>query len=72
LAENFEILFSVFHIHVTFIHIFENLLSIEITDAPEKLQLELFDLQYVAVLPSRFNQEALITFYVCSSLSWFS
>jgi hypothetical protein len=23
-------------------------------------------------LPSRFNQEALITFYVCSSLSWFS
>jgi hypothetical protein len=46
--------------HATSICIFENPFSAEVSDAPQKLQLELIELQYDSILHSSFNQEALI------------
>jgi hypothetical protein len=63
MAENFKMRFNDFHSHATDILIFENPFSIEVSDAPEKLQLELNELQYNSILHSSFNQEALITFF---------
>jgi hypothetical protein len=41
----------------------------EVSDAPEKLQIELIELQYDSILHSSFNQEALITFYASLPVS---
>jgi hypothetical protein len=42
-------------------------------DVPEKLQLELIELQYNSILHSSFNQEASITFYASLPVvSWLS
>jgi hypothetical protein len=56
-----------FHSHATNINrygISENPISVEISDIPEKMQLELIELQYDSILCSSFNQEASITLYV--------
>jgi hypothetical protein len=50
LAENFKMRFNDFHSHPTNICIFENPFSIEVCDAPEKLQPELSELQYDSIL----------------------
>jgi hypothetical protein len=72
LAENFKMRFNDFHSHVTNICMFENPFSIEVSDAPENLQLELTELQYDSILHSSFNQEALITFMKQSKLKFHS
>jgi hypothetical protein len=41
LAENFKMIFHDFHSHATNIRIFENTFSIEVSDVPGKLILEL-------------------------------
>jgi hypothetical protein len=43
-----------------------------VSDAPEKYELELIELQYDSILRGIFNQEALITFYVYLPVSRFS
>jgi hypothetical protein len=43
-----------------------------ISDEPEKLQLQLTELQYDSILRSSFKQEAWITFYAALPVSWFS
>jgi hypothetical protein len=62
LAENFKMRFSDFHCYARNICIFENPFSVEVSDAPEKLQLELNEPQYDSILHSSVNQEALIAF----------
>jgi hypothetical protein len=62
LAENFKMRFNGFCSHATNIHIFENLFSVEVNDAPEKLKLKLIELQYDSILHSSFNEKALIAF----------
>jgi hypothetical protein len=52
LAENFKMRITGFCSHATNIHLFENPLSTEVSDAPEKLQLKLTELQYDSVLHS--------------------
>jgi hypothetical protein len=47
LAESFEMRFSAFRSHAVDIRIFENPFFVEVSDAPEKLQLELIELQQV-------------------------
>jgi hypothetical protein len=42
--------------------IFQNPFSVEVSDASEKLNLQLIELQYDSILHCSFNQEALITF----------
>jgi hypothetical protein len=69
LAENFKIRFNDFRSHATNIHIFENPFSVEVSDAPEKLQLELTKLQYDSILHSSFNHEALITSFASLPVS---
>jgi hypothetical protein len=54
------------------IYIFENPFPIEVSDAQEKLQLELIEPQYDSIFHSSFNQEALITFYASLPVSRFS
>jgi hypothetical protein len=66
LAENFKMRFSDFHSHATNISIFENPFSIEVNDTPEKLQVEMVELQYHSILHSSFKQEASIA--VCAPL----
>jgi hypothetical protein len=63
--------FKDFRSHATNIRIFENPFSVEVSDVPEKLKLELTELQYDSILPRSFNQEALITFYVVLPVSRF-
>jgi hypothetical protein len=72
LAKNFQMRFNDFHSHATNIHIFENPFSTEVSDAPEKLQLELTEWQYDSIFHSSFNQVALLTFYASLPESWFS
>jgi hypothetical protein len=72
LAENFKMSFNDFRSHATNMCIFENPFSIDVSDALEKLQLELTELQYDTILCSSFNQEALITFYASLPVSRFS
>jgi hypothetical protein len=55
--------FSDFHTHAANIHTSESPFSIEVSNTPEKLQLELFELQNDSILHSSFNQEALITIH---------
>jgi hypothetical protein len=50
LTENFKMRLNNFCSHATNIHIFENLFSVEVSDVPEKLELELTELQYDSVL----------------------
>jgi len=59
LAEKFKIRFYDFPNHATniCIRIVENPLSVEVSDAPEKLQLELIGLQYDSILRSSFNKK---------------
>jgi len=61
LAENFKMRFRDLYSHATNIHILESPFSVEVSNAPEKLQLELTELQYDSIFHSNFNQEALIT-----------
>jgi hypothetical protein len=61
LAENFEVGLNVFHIHATNICIFENLPSVAVSDALERMQLEVIELQYKSVLHSKFCQEAFVS-----------
>jgi hypothetical protein len=72
LAENFKMRVGDFCSHATNICILENPFSLEISDASEKLQPKLIELQYDSVLRSSFNQEALITSYTSLPASWFS
>jgi hypothetical protein len=69
LAENFKMSFNDFRSHAANIRILENPFSVEISDAPEKLQLELTEVQYDSILHSSFNQEALINFYASLPVS---
>jgi hypothetical protein len=50
LAENFKIRFNDSHCHTTNIRIFENLFSIKVSNAQEKLKLELTEMQYDLIL----------------------
>jgi hypothetical protein len=43
-----------------------------VSDAPEKLQLELIELQYDSILLRSFKWKVLITFYASLAASWFS
>jgi len=72
LAENLKMRFSDFCSRATNIHSFENIFSVEVRDAPEKLQLELTELQLNSILHSNFNWEALINFYTSLAVSWFT
>jgi hypothetical protein len=69
LAENFKMRFNDFHNHATNIHIFEDPFSVEVSDAPEKLQPELTELQHDSILQSSFNQEAFFLLCVFTILS---
>jgi hypothetical protein len=60
LADNFKMRSNDFRSHATNKCIFEDPFSVML---PEKLQLELSELQYDSILRSSFNQEALITLY---------
>jgi hypothetical protein len=51
---------------------FETLFPTEVSDAPEKLKLELNELQYDFTLNSSFNQKVLIAFYAPLPTSRFS
>jgi len=62
LAESFKMRFNDFRSHTANIRIFENTFSVEVSDGPEKLQLEMYELQYHSILRSSFNQGTLITF----------
>jgi len=55
LAENFEMRFNDFHNHAMNIHIFQDSFSVEVTDAPEKLELEFTELQHDSILHTSFN-----------------
>jgi hypothetical protein len=55
LAENFQMRFTDFHSHATNVRIFEKPFFVEVSDAPEKLQLELSELHYDSNLQSGFN-----------------
>jgi hypothetical protein len=56
-AVNFTMRFSDLRSHATNTRIFGNPFSFEGSDAPEKLQLELSELQFDSVLHGSFNQE---------------
>jgi hypothetical protein len=60
-----------FHSHATNTCIFENPLSVEVSDAPEKLQHDLTEL-HGSVLQSSLKQETLVTFYASLPVSHFS
>jgi hypothetical protein len=51
---------------------FETLFLAEVRDAPEKLKLELNELQYDFTLNSSFSQKVLIAFYASLPTSRFS
>jgi hypothetical protein len=61
LAENFEVGLNDFHIYATNICIFENLSSVAVSDALERIQLEANELQYKSLLYSNFYQEAFVS-----------
>jgi hypothetical protein len=69
LAENVKLRFNVLRRHATDKCVFENQFSVEESRPPEKLQLELLELQYDSILRSSFNQEALLTFYASLPVS---
>jgi hypothetical protein len=54
LAENFKMRSNNFSSHATNICIFEKF-SVEVSDAPEKMQFELTELQHITILRSSFN-----------------
>jgi hypothetical protein len=62
LTENFKMGFSDLHSHATNRLIFEKLFPVEVSDTPEKLQLELSELQYDSILHSSVNKETVIGF----------
>jgi len=51
-------IFNVFCSHSTNIHIFGNSCSVEVSDNPGKLQLEITEMQYDSIFHSNINQEA--------------
>jgi len=59
-AKNFKMEFIDFRSHATNVRTFERPFSVGILDVPEKLQLELTELQCDSNLRSSFNQEDLI------------
>jgi hypothetical protein len=71
-SDNFKIRFNDLCCHATNICVFENPFSVEVSDAREKLQVELTELQYDSILHSSFNQETLIIFYASLPVSQFS
>jgi hypothetical protein len=72
LDDNSKMRFNEFHSLVTNIRVFQNPFSVEVGDAPEKLQLELAELQDNLILHSSSNQKALITFYASLPIPRFS
>jgi hypothetical protein len=56
-------------LHMAF---FKNLFSIQVSVAPEKLQLKLVELRYDSILYSSFKQEASITLYASLPVPQFS
>jgi hypothetical protein len=72
LAENFKMRFNDIPSHATNIGIFENLFSFEVSDATEKRQLELTELQHASILHGSHNKEALIISYASLPVYWFS
>jgi hypothetical protein len=60
-----------FDSHATHIHGSDNPFSVEVGDGPEKLQLELTELQHDSVLRCVFTQEVLITFHASLLVSRF-
>jgi hypothetical protein len=59
-AENFKMRFNDFRSLATNILIFKGPFCVKVSDAPEKMQFELIELQCDSVLRSIFNREALI------------
>jgi hypothetical protein len=55
MAENFKLRVNDFHSHATNLCVFENPFFIEVSDTPEKLQLELTELQYDSILHTGFK-----------------
>jgi hypothetical protein len=72
LAENFKMIFSDFRSLATNIRIFENPFSIEVSDASEKQQPELVQLQYDSILRSSFKLEISVTLNASLPVSRFS
>jgi hypothetical protein len=72
LAENFRIRFNDFRSRDTNLRVFGNPFSLEVSDAPEKLQFELIELQYDSFMRNSFNQEALTFLHASLPVSRFS
>jgi hypothetical protein len=67
LAENLKMRLNDLRTHATNTRIFENTFSVQVSVAPEELQLELIELDQDSISRSSFNQELLITFLTTAS-----